>query len=106
MIDPSSQWFGKVQYNDKQTATIANLVEQTWLCRYLHTTIITYDHENEFLVHVFKNYKIKSEYAIKFKCANTENPKDNSILESIHQVISGRIQDSLCNNSYVLLHNI
>ena len=29
MIDPTTRWFEKVQYRDKQAATIENLVEQT-----------------------------------------------------------------------------
>ena len=39
MIDPKTGWFGIVKYNDKQSSTISNLVEQTWLCRYSRPTI-------------------------------------------------------------------
>ena len=55
MIDPENGWFKIVCYNEKQSSTIANLVKQTWLCRYPHPTIITYDRGNEFLGHAFKN---------------------------------------------------
>ena len=81
MIDPATGWFEIVCYNDKQAATIANLVKQTWLYRYPRPTIITYDRGNEFLVHAFKNDLIEKQYGIKAKCATTENPQENSILE-------------------------
>ena len=44
MIDPVTGWFEVIQYNNKRTISIANLVETTWLSRY--TTIpmeITYE---------------------------------------------------------------
>ena len=55
MIEPATGWFEIVQHNGKQSATIAILVKQTWLCRYLCPTIITCDQGNEFLGHAFKN---------------------------------------------------
>ena len=55
MIDPETGWFEIVQYNEKQAATISNLVEQKQLCRYPFPTIIMYDQVNEFLGHAFKN---------------------------------------------------
>ena len=33
MIDLATGWFEIVSYNDKQAATISNIVEQTWLFR-------------------------------------------------------------------------
>ena len=62
MIYPATDWFEIVWYNDKQAATIANLVEQTWLCIYPRPTIVTFDQGNEFLGHAFKNELIKNEY--------------------------------------------
>ena len=59
MIDPANGWYKIVRYNDKQSATIANLVEQAWLCRYPRPAIITYNHGNELLDHAFKNYIIE-----------------------------------------------
>ena len=46
MIDPETGWFEIVQYNDKQIATIANLVEKKWLCRCPLPKIIMYDLQN------------------------------------------------------------
>ena len=56
MIDPATGWFEILKYKDKRTATIENLVDQTWLCRYPSPTIFTYDYGNEFLGNSFKNY--------------------------------------------------
>ena len=53
-IDPETGWFEIVRYDEKQSDTISNLVEQTWLCRYPRPTLITYDRVNEFLGHAFK----------------------------------------------------
>ena len=41
MIDPTTGWSEIVKNNDKHLATISNLLEELWLCRYpLHTKII------------------------------------------------------------------
>ena len=60
MIYPATGWLKILQYNYKQATTITNLVEQTWLCRYIRPTIITYDRGNEFLGHAFKKYLIET----------------------------------------------
>ena len=54
MIDTETGWFERIQYNNKQSDTRANLLEQTWLCRYPKPTIITYNRGNEFLGHESK----------------------------------------------------
>ena len=59
MIDPATGWFEIVQCNDKQAAKIANMVEQTLLCRYPRPTITVYDRGNEFLGHAFIKGLIK-----------------------------------------------
>ena len=61
MIDPETGRFEIVRYNEKYTATIANLVEQTWLCRYPCPTIITYDQGNEFMGHAFRRTNQKTD---------------------------------------------
>ena len=40
------------------------------------------------LGHALKNNQTKNKYGIKAKCATTENPQANSILERIHRVIA------------------
>ena len=38
-------WFEITQYNDKKVTVIENLVETTWLFRYIYSVQITYDQE-------------------------------------------------------------
>ena len=71
IIDLETGWFAIVRYDDEYAATIENLVEKTWLCRYPRPTIITYNGRNELLGHAFKNDIIEREYGIKSKCATT-----------------------------------
>ena len=80
MIDPATGWFEIVRYNEKQDATIANLLDQTCFCRYPRPTITTYNRVNELMGCGFKNELIEREYGIKAKCATTENTQANSIL--------------------------
>ena len=101
MIDLLTGWFLVIQYRDKQAATIANLVEQTWLFRYLRPTMITYDSRNLFLGHIFKSDLIRNKYRIKAKSETTANPKENSILERIHQVIANLVCTLGFQNNYL-----
>ena len=43
MLDPVTGWFEIMQYNNKKTMKIANLVETMWLVRYPQPVEITYD---------------------------------------------------------------
>ena len=100
MRDPATGWFEIVQYNKKQAPKIANLVEQTLICRYLRPTILTCNRGNEFLGHAFKNDLIEREFGIKSKCATIENPQANSVLEIIHQVIVNLVHTFDLQNNY------
>ena len=42
IIDHVTGWFKKIQYNDKQTDNLFNLVDQAWVCIYSIPTTITY----------------------------------------------------------------
>ena len=75
-----------VEYKDKQSITIADLFERTWLSRYPWPTEITYDKGSEFIGHEFKTM-VKEDYGLKVKGSTTHNPQSNAILERIHQVI-------------------
>ena len=86
-VDPATGLLEIVQYNGKKAATVSNLVQQIWLCRYTRPTIITYNSRNEFLGNSFKNNLIKKKYGIKAKCVTTENPQAGSILEKNHRVM-------------------
>ena len=43
MIYPVTGWFVITQYEDKGAISVANLVENMWLCRYPIPIEITYD---------------------------------------------------------------
>jgi len=93
MIDPATGWFEIEQYHeDRKAITIANIVENTWLTRYLKPDICTIDRGSEFIGHQFKNELMKKEYGIIVKKATTANPQANSILERVHKVIGNMIR--------------
>ena len=50
-----------------------------------------YGRVNELMGHALKNDLIEREYGIKSKCATTESPQANSIIEIIRQVISNLV---------------
>ena len=54
VIDPVTGWFEVMQYRDKKSMTIANLVETMWMVQYPWPVEITYDRGGEFLGHKFK----------------------------------------------------
>ena len=91
MIDPATSWFEIVEYPDKQSITIANLVEQTWLSRYPWPTEINYDQGTEFIGHHFKTM-VEEEYGIKARPITVRNPQANAVLERIHQVLGNIIR--------------
>ena len=77
MIYSETKWFEILQYNDKYAATISNLVDQTCLCRYQFTMIITYKRGSKFLFNSFNINIIRDKYGIKSKCATTANNQVN-----------------------------
>ena len=51
-----------------------------------------YDRRNEFLGREFKNDLIENEYGIKSRCATTENPQANSLLERVFQMVENLVR--------------
>jgi len=100
MIDPATGWFEITRYEDKQSITIANIVEMTWLSRYPWPTLITYDRGSEFIGHEFRNM-IKNDYGIKCKPITVRNPQANAIVERVHQVIGNMIRTFELENNYL-----
>jgi hypothetical protein len=49
MIDPATGWFEIQQYDDKQSITVAKIVEQEWSLRYPRPRQITFDRGSEFI---------------------------------------------------------
>ena len=85
MIDPATGWFEMRTIKNKEAATIANLVEQTWLTRYPWPSIITYDKGTEFMAEFAE--LVQTDYGITRKGATTRNPQANAIIERIHQTL-------------------
>jgi hypothetical protein len=50
MIEPATQWFEIQQYDDKQSITVANVVEQEWFSRYPWPTQVTFNRGSKFIV--------------------------------------------------------
>ncbi len=79
MIDPATGWFEMTQIQDKQPATIANVVETTWLTRYPWPTRIVYDRGSEFLVEFAQ--MVQNDYGMEKIPISKHNPQANAIIE-------------------------
>ena len=92
MIDPATGWFELRTIDNKRADTIANLVEQTWLCRYPWPTKVIFDRGSEFMAEFAQ--MVTQEYGIKRKPITKRNPQANAILERIHQTLGNIIRTS------------
>jgi transposase InsO family protein len=93
MIDPATGWFEIQQYDDKQSITVANIIEQEWFSRYPWPTQVTFDRGSKFIGQDFQKM-------IKAKPITVRNPQANAIVEWVHQVIGNIIRTfELENNS-------
>ena len=63
MIDPATGWFEITQVKDKESHTVAEVVEQTWLVRYPWPTTIILDRGSKFMGEFTR--MIKEDYGIK-----------------------------------------
>ena len=59
-----------------------------------------YNHGKEFLNNAIEENIIENEYCIKFKCATTENPQENQMIEQIHRAIDNLIHSFYLQNYY------
>ena len=101
MIYPITRQFEVVQYDDKRTTTITNLVETMWLSRYPRPREITYDQGKEFIGHGFRKSLIEYEYKITAKPITLVCPIQNAILEQIHQVLGNLVRNFNVQQTYV-----
>jgi transposase InsO family protein len=100
MIDPATGWFEIHQYEDKQSITVANIVEQEWFSRYPWPTQVTFDRGSEFIGQDFQTM-IKNDYGVKAKPITVRNPQANAIVERVHQVIGNIIRTFELENNYL-----
>ena len=100
LIDPATGWFELQQYDDKRAISVANIVEQQWLCRYPWPTKVTVDRGSEFIGKEFKNM-ITNDYGSKIKYITTRNPQANAIVERVHQVIGNMVRTFELHDHYL-----
>jgi len=100
MIDPASGWFEIKEYDDKQSITVTNIVEQEWLSRYPWPTQVTLDRGSEFIGHDFQDM-IRDDYGVTTKLITTRNPQANAIVERVHQVIGNMIRTFELQHNYL-----
>jgi transposase InsO family protein len=86
MIDPAAGWFEIQQYDDKQSITVTNIIEQEWFSRYPWPTQVTFDRGSKFVCQDFQKI-IKEDSGVKAKPITVRNPQANAIVERVHQVI-------------------
>ena len=78
------------QIKEKHAYHVANVVEQTWLCRYPWPTQVSFDRGTEFMAEFGE--MMTNDYGIKCKPATTRNPQANSVIERIHQTLGNIIR--------------
>ena len=89
-IDPATGCFEIAEVvDDKSSAAISQLLDQTWLARYPRPREIIFDNGTEFKKDFLPLLK---DLAIKPKCTTIKNPQANSIIERIHQVTGGMLK--------------
>jgi transposase InsO family protein len=98
--DPTTGWFELQQYDDKQSITVANTIEQDWFSRYPWPTQVTFDRGSKFICQDFQKM-IKEACGVKAKPIPVRNPHSNAIVERIHQVIGNIFCTFELENNYL-----
>ena len=85
-IDPVTGWFEIVEVppDDKSSAHVSQLFNQTWLCRYPRPKRVRFDNGSEFKRDFIV---LLGDFAIKPKPTTIKNPQSNAIVERVHQVV-------------------
>ena len=114
IIDPATGWFevvelpcveritqrnGKQEIEvilDKASATVAQLFNSTWLCRYPRPLYIVYDQGSEFKLHFTE---LCDSYQLKRQPTSVKNPQANAIIERIHAVFGDMMRCSNLDNA-------
>jgi hypothetical protein len=89
MFDPTTSWFEVVEIPNKRAITCANLVENTWLCRYPRPTQCIFDIGSEFLEAEFAN--TLGTIGIKRVPTTIKNAAANMV-ERIHQTLGNLLR--------------
>jgi len=89
MFDPATSWFEVVEIPNKKAITCANLVENTWLCRYPRPKQCIFDNGSEFLGAEFAN--TLDSYGILRVPTTIKNPAANMV-ERVHQTLGNLLR--------------
>ena len=89
MFDPATSWFEVVEIPNKKAITCANLVENTWLCRYPRPHQCIFDNGSEFLGADFAN--TLDSYGIQRVPTTIKNPAANMV-ERVHQTLGNLLR--------------
>ena len=89
MFDPATSWFEVVEIPNKKAITCANLVENSWLCRYPRPQECIFDNGSEFLGADFAN--TLDSYGIRRVPTTIKNPAANMV-ERVHQTLGNLLR--------------
>ena len=89
MFDPATSWFEVVEIPNKRAITCANLLENTWLCRYPRPQQCIFDNGSEFLGADFAN--TLDSYGIQRVPTTIKNPAANMV-ERVHQTLGNLLR--------------
>jgi hypothetical protein len=82
MIDPATGWFEIAEISNKWADYVSNILQQTWLVRYLWPTKVICGRGSEFMAKT--KDMLENEYGIKQQVILTRNPQANSMVERAH----------------------
>ena len=89
MFDPATSWFEIVEIPNKKAITCANLLENTWLCRYPRPHQCIFDNGSEFLGEDFQNTLLS--YGIECVPTTVKKPAANMV-ERVHQTLGNLLR--------------
>ena len=88
---------------DKTSASISQIFNKTWLCRYPRPVEVVFDNGSEFK----KDFKeLLKSYSIKRKPTTIKNPQANAILERVHGVIADMMRTSDLNRQETITEGL
>ena len=90
MIDPATGWFEITQIPNKESQTVAEAIEQTWLSRYHWPNIVILDRGTEFMRDFTR--MMQEDYGVRKKPIKARTPQANAIIERVHQTIDQMIR--------------
>lgn len=90
IIDPVTNLVELVRLEDKTSAHVALMFENTWLSRYPRPLHCVYDQGGEFTGHPFQ--RVLATHNIRRHPISSKNPQANSICERMHQAVGNTLR--------------